>query len=478
MIIRPGWIVALGLCSLLACSEEAPAIDPETPLDGENDAFAADGKFDANGVEEHSFEAACVLNVANRASFAELDDDASLARISARGIVEWRAGDDGVEGTADDRTYYNLDQLDAISWVGWYTFNRMKKYALAHDYCPQLAEETIPFGEAQAIEDVMNDSLKHVHGKYDGGERPSRRDAHPKAHGCTVAFVDVDPAALDADLRVGVFASKATYKAWIRFSNGSFNISPDPDGDIRGMAIKLMGVGGEKLLADQKDAQTQDILLINTPTLMVRNALDYVEFARKTFEGNPVSFFAKLDPDEWHFRELLITIKVLTKKIASPLLSRYWSTVPYLLGEGNAVKYSARPCYGESDERPKDAGDDYLKDVMATHLLEKEACFDLLVQRQLDPATMPIEDPTIEWDEDASPFVKVATIRIPAQTFLGESQVDFCENLSFTPWHSLPEHKPLGGINRARLLVYEAISKARHAHNAVQRVEPTSHTFE
>lgn len=461
------------LLFLASCGAEGD--EAEVAQDGEFDQFAATGKFDANGVEEHSFEAACVLNLANRASQRELDDDVGLFRYAAKGIVKWRSGPDGVDKTADDRTFTNLDQLDDVSWVGFFAFRAMKSYAIDNLYCPQLAEETPPAGEEAAIQQVTDDSVAHVEGKWDGGERPSRRDAHPKAHGCVMAHFDVDASALPEDLRVGIFAAQTSYPSWIRFSNGSFNISPDPDGDIRGIAIKLMGVKGEKLLEDEKTAETQDFLMINSPTLMVRNALDYVEFAKSTFDGNPVSFFAKLDPDEWHFRELLITLKVLTKKIASPLLSRYWSTVPYLLGTGNAVKYSVIPCDGESNKRPDDAGDDYLSEVLAKHLENNDTCFKFMVQLQKDPASMPIEDPTIDWSEDASPFIQVATIRIPAQTFLSEQQQTFCENLSFTPWHALKEHKPLGGINRVRLLVYKAISMTRHAKNQVERVEPTSH---
>lgn len=76
-------------------------------------------------------------------------------------------------------------------------------------------------------------------------------------------------------------------------------------------------------------------------------------------------------------------------------------------------------------------------------------------QNQTDPANQPVEDPTILWDERKAPFVEVANIRIPKQTFDSEAQQDFCENLSFTPWHALPEHRPVGGINRMRKAVYE-----------------------
>jgi hypothetical protein len=114
-----------------------------------------------------------------------------------------------------------------------------------------------------------------------------------------------------------------------------------------------------------------------------------------------------------------------------------------------------------------------LREAMSAHLAGREARFDFLVQVQTDPATMPVENPTIAWDEGASPFRKVATLRIPAQTFDTPEQMTFCENLSYTPWHALPEHRPLGGINRARKIVYEAISKRRHELNQVARREPS-----
>ncbi len=64
---------------------------------------------------------------------------------------------------------------------------------------------------------------------------------------------------------------------------------------------------------------------------------------------------------------------------------------------------------------------------------------------QTDPATMPIEDPTIEWDESKAPFITVATVRIPKQTFDSAAQQSFCENLSYTPWHALPADRPVWG---------------------------------
>jgi hypothetical protein len=111
---------------------------------------------------------------------------------------------------------------------------------------------------------------------------------------------------------------------------------------------------------------------------------------------------------------------------------------------------------------------------MVRQLSSGDAYFDFAVQKQVDPYTMPIEDPGKEWSESESPFLKVATIRILKQEFDSEKQREFGENLSYSPWHALPEHRPLGGINRARKVVYAFISTFRHEYNHVPRTEPTS----
>jgi hypothetical protein len=85
---------------------------------------------------------------------------------------------------------------------------------------------------------------------------------------------------------------------------------------------------------------------------------------------------------------------------------------------------------------------------------------------------MPIEDPTIEWSEAKSPFVKVATIQIPSQQFNSPDQVTACENLTYTPWHALASQRPLGGINRARKAAYRVMTIARHFRNGASVSEP------
>ena len=113
----------------------------------------------------------------------------------------------------------------------------------------------------------------------------------------------------------------------------------------------------------------------------------------------------------------------------------------------------------------------FLKKQLASDLAHSDYYFDFMVQFQEDAAAMPIEDPTVEW---ASPFIKLATIKIPRQHFTSVSQGTYGENLSFTPWHCLKEHQPIGGVNRARKAVYIALAAFRHKLNGALDKEPVS----
>jgi hypothetical protein len=143
----------------------------------------------------------------------------------------------------------------------------------------------------------------------------------------------------------------------------------------------------------------------------------------------------------------------------------------YRLGPEN-VKFSAQPCVMPKTPMPKPRTPHYLRDALARDLLERRACFRFLVQLQDPRANMPIEDPTIEWDQRVSPYVPVARLTIPAQEFSTDAQNRFCEQLSFAPWHGLPDHRPVGALNRVRQAVYREVSRRRHARNGAPRGEP------
>ncbi|MEZ4440041.1 MAG: phospholipase D-like domain-containing protein [Polyangiaceae bacterium] len=88
------------------------------------------------------------LALANDVAVSEaiLDDEVGLDSRAAAAIVEYRAGLDGVEGTADDRTFMRLADLDAISYVGDSALGKMRDYAVGHGYL-----ETVPSFVSEAI---------------------------------------------------------------------------------------------------------------------------------------------------------------------------------------------------------------------------------------------------------------------------------------------------------------------------------------
>lgn len=104
---------------------------------------------------------------------------------------------------------------------------------------------------------------------------------------------------------------------------------------------------------------------------------------------------------------------------------------------------------------PEKPEDDYLTKVLKDQLSNKDYYYDFMVQVQKDKKTMPIDDLLIQWDETKSAYLPVATVKISSQTFDTEQQKNYGDQLSFSPWHCLPDHTPAGDVNIARQKVYE-----------------------
>jgi len=329
-----------------------------------------------------------------------------------------------------------------------------------------LSEQLYP-NEKVIAEQIAEVIEKSIRKQYALGS--ARRDAHPKAHGCVRAEFQVLET-LPKNLAKGIFIPSKKYQAWIRFSNGSPDATQaDIKKDARGMAIKVLAVSGANRLEDE--VATQDFIMINHPVFFVNDPNRYMSFMQ---DINSDRFFRKLHiPFALGSKGTLIALNLRTR-ISNPLQTRYWSMVPYQLGIGpdrQAVKYSARSCTAAIDPIPNHPKHDFLRDALRTSLQKGDACMEFLVQPRTS-STLLVEDAMTEWKETQAPFYQVATIRIPQQVFDTPDQNKFCENLSFTPWHTLPEHKPLGVINRMRKVIYDRISQVRHEMNSTQRQEP------
>lgn len=328
---------------------------------------------------------------------------------------------------------------------------------------PNADGEKVPAAEAAATAEVRT-MIERVVRRDAQAAGHAYRDAHRKHHGCVRASFQVADG-LPAALRQGVLREPRRYDALIRFSNGSGQVVDDHEGDGRGMAVKLLGVSGERNLDEPDDeTNTQDFIMVNHPVFFVRNAEQYVGFQQAAHAGrvmwwvlNPVRFF----------HEGLIGLAILRNEMRNPLDATYYSMVPSRLGP-QQIKFRARACPGSAFVSGSDTAD-RLRENLAATLAQRGACMRFEVQVRTDPATQPIEDPTIEWPQQQAPFVPVAQITIAQQTpQLGEA----CETISYNPWNGLREHQPLGGISRVRKVVYQSISRLRHELNRQRRDVP------
>jgi hypothetical protein len=277
---------------------------------------------------------------------------------------------------------------------------------------------------------------------------------------------------LPRELRHGIYAEPRTYRAWVRFSGPGPYVTPDIDDvGFMSISIKLMGVPGPKLMDEEK--LTQDMFGVSTPTFVTPDVRANAQLQKESLENAQIFYFLNFRrPHVLDFVMQGLWIKTQT----SPFEAPYFSCVPYLLGEGQAMQYSVWPKSKTRSRVPRlplRPPDDYLRDAMRAALDAGDVELDVRVQLQTDPHLMPIENAAVLWPERLSPRVSVATLRLPRQTFDSPAQMEFAKRLSYNPWHCIPEHRPLGNQSRARRRMYWTLSSLRHQMNAVPHYEPT-----
>ncbi|MGK7957665.1 MAG: catalase family protein [Crocosphaera sp.] len=328
----------------------------------------------------------------------------------------------------------------------------------------ELGQEYFPEDEQQTIERLV-EIFEFLMSSYKFS--PTPRTQHPKSHGYVQGEFIIEENMSD-QFKVGIFANPKIYPVWVRFSNGSGfsdengHFQPDTRGDIRGISIKLLGVRGCKAFENSAPNE-QDFIAVNTPVFFLRDAKAYLYFfpvVNAIREGKITlndDGIPQHIPDELKQSYEVIAYslpllnKVRSQIMTSPLEANYWSATPYKFGN-NAIKYGVFPHLEKEKFNIGKAQDktNYLREAMTKHLAEKEAYFDFSIQLQTDAEKMPIEDPTVLWDEKESPFIKVATLKIFKQEFNTQERIEMDEKQSFSPWNCLEEYRPLGGVNRAR----------------------------
>jgi hypothetical protein len=333
----------------------------------------------------------------------------------------------------------------------------------------KIAEERVDADEEASLQSIIDTFKAQMSGLWKPGG--FERGGNTKTHGIVRGeFIVHD--GLDPKFRHGIFKEPRTYRAWVRFSGPGPYVTPDIDDvGFMSISIKLMGVPGPKLIAEEE--HTQDMFGVSPPTFVTPDTRANAQLQCESLKNASIFYFVN-----FHRPHLLDFIMqgLWIKTQSSPFEAPYFSCVPYLLGEGQAMQYSVWPKSKTKTPVPRlplRPPDDYLRKAMVAALDRGDVELDVRLQLQTDPHLMPIENNAVLWPERLSPRVSVATLRIPKQKFDSPAQIAFARRLSYNPWHCIAEHRPLGNQSRARRRMYHELSKFRHDMNGVPHYEPT-----
>ena len=333
----------------------------------------------------------------------------------------------------------------------------------------KIAEEKLMPDEEVYLDSIVSSFRTQMRDLWKPGG--FERGGNTKTHGIVRGeFIVHDN--LPAELRHGVYAQPHTYRAWVRFSGPGPYITPDIDDvGFMSISIKLMGVPGPKLMDEEKF--TLDMFGVSPPTFVTPDTKANAQLQIESVKNASIFYF--LNFHRPHLLDLIMQ-SLWIKTQSSPFEAPYFSCVPYLLGEGQAMQYSVWPKSKRRTRIPRlplRPPDDYLRNAMVAALTAGDVELDIRLQRQTDSHLMPIENNAVLWPEKLSPRVSVATLRLPRQQSDSPAQMEFAKRLSYNPWHTIAEHRPLGNQSRARRRMYLELSKLRHSMNDVPHYEPT-----
>ncbi len=324
-------------------------------------------------------------------------------------------------------------------------------------------KETVPEGEAARFEQYA-ELLRDLQRARAKGGSPSRA-LHAKGVSGVEAVFEVLPDLPDY-ARVGLFAAPATYRTYVRFSNGLGARQSDAKPDVRGIALKLLGVNGKKLIPGMEDAQTQDFLLIDGPVTPFRDADEFVGLVHAA--ANPLLLLPRMIGKFGFVRSVQLLRKFVagvSRPITSVATMRYFSALPIKFGP-YAVHYALMPHAAPDAGAKKGGAPNYLSDELAGRLQKGPVVFDFCVQFYRDDTSTPIEDASVEWLEKDAPFLTLARLSLAQGDVSSPEAVRVAaliETLSFDPWHAQEELRPLGNMMRARNAAYRLSTQERHA---------------
>ena len=333
----------------------------------------------------------------------------------------------------------------------------------------------------QKIITVMTDGMEMARQKYGRSVRIS----HAKAHALLKGELIIQDG-LPQELAQGLFAQPGRYEVLVRMAQAPGELLDDSKlSTDRGMSVKVLGAKGPKL--DGHTADTQDWVFDVGKQFLASGMKEFLQAFKPNAEIAPklsdsvkgaVSTVARAT------NTVLNAVGANSEKlgfyghpVVHPASEEYYSQVAYRYGD-YVAKLGIFPVSAGLEalkDKPFDPETpDALRDAMNAFFKQNPAEFELRVQLNTGLEDMPIEDAQAKWSESESQYRTVARLVLPVQTAWDPAKDGYFEDLTFSPGHGLAAHRPLGGINRARLVVYKALAARRFADNGKKAEVPTS----
>lgn len=312
----------------------------------------------------------------------------------------------------------------------------------------------------------------------------AERGVHAKSHGLLRAEMRV-LGGLPAALAQGMFAEPGTYPVIMRLSTNPGDVLDDSVSTPRGLAVKVIGVEGERL--PDAPGGNQDFVMANAPAFSAGTPKQFLKSLKPLAASTDApqvlkkAFSAAMRGAESvveAFGGKSGTLLALGGQPETHILGEtFYSQVPILYGE-HVAKVAVRPASPDIKrltDAPLDVDGkpDGLRDAVSAFFAVNSAEWELCVQLNTSTDTMPIEDASVPWPEDESPYVPVARITAAPQDAWDDAKhARIDDRMSFSPWHGIAAHRPLGAIMRVRKAIYAASSDFRAKANGVTLEEP------
>lgn len=280
--------------------------------------------------------------------------------------------------------------------------------------------------------------------------RPIDRVFHVKQHTGVRGTLRVLPG-LPHPLSTGVFKEPAqAWPCYVRFSNGAVRKQLDGILDVRGLAVKLVGVPGPKLLGTND--VTQDFSFVQTPAVPTDSPEEFLALARASI-GGPLFIPLKLAASIGVIRATALLLRLAL--VPQPITlagAELFTAVPIMFGPA-AAKLALTPM-----ERPPLVRRGHtLRDDIVSRLRDGPLQWRVRAQLFIDERRTPIESASRAWKERDAAFHDVAVLEVPQQDVTspaGEQLDEAVSRMGFDPWHGVLDHRPLGRTQRARKAAY------------------------